>query len=198
MLLYPRRTEDGTLVNENQMVESGEYMIGSKRLLALTGIIGGDAELSSNLLALDSLSHKPIKLVLTSPGGDLDMAFLLYDVIRLLKAPVWTFGRYCASAAVLLLAAGERRYLSPHAKIMLHLPVGQAMGDARDWEIQHKEMQKYKNKMVDILIECGAKKSHDEILKDIDRDFWLEPEEAIEYGLADEVMTPKTMGVWLK
>lgn len=59
-------------------------------------------------------------------------------------------------------------------------------------------MQKYKNKMVSILLECGARRSHEEILADIDRDLWLEPEEAIDYGLADEVMTPKIMARWLK
>ena len=150
------------------------------------------------LLAQDSMGQEPVKIVITSPGGDLDSAFLLYDTIRLMKSPVWTFGRYCASAAVLILAAGKRRLLSKHCKVMLHLPSGQATGDARDWEIQHAEMKKYKNKMVDILIECGVNKSQGDILKAIDRDFWLEPEEAIEYGLADAVMTKEEMEEWLK
>lgn len=196
-MLYPRKDERGRLVFDDQTVGTREHLSVNHRLLFLTGAISTETESHNLLIAFDSLNHEPIKLVLTSPGGDLDSAFLLYDTIKLIKSPVWTLGRYCASAAVLLLAAGERRYLSPHAKVMLHLPSAQAFGDSRDWEIQHKEMKKYKDKMVDILIECGARKSHEEILADIDRDFWLEPQEAIEYGLADEIMTPKVLGEWL-
>jgi len=198
MMLYVRRTDDGKLVDIDQMVESREHLVRQQRLLFLSGAITGEIEIVALLFALDSLSHKPIKLVITSPGGDLDGAFLLYDTLKLIKSPVWTLGRFCASAAVLLLSAGKERYLLPHSKVMLHLPAGQAVGDARDWEIQHREMKKYKDKMVDILIECGAKRSHEEILKDIDRDFWLEPREAIEYGLADEVITTEVMKSWLK
>lgn len=73
---------------------------------------------------------------------------------------------------------------------MLHLPAGQMGGDAKDWDIQHQQMIQYKNKIVDILIECKVKKTKEEILMDMDRDFWLNPDEAIAYGLADEIMTP--------
>lgn len=197
-MLYPRKDERGRLVFEDQVVGVREHLSINHRLLFLTGAITSETEYHNLLIALDSLNHKPIKIVMTSPGGDLDSAFLLYDTIRLIKSPVWTLGRYCASAAVLLLAAGKRRYLSPHAKVMLHLPSAQAFGDSRDWEIQHKEMRKYKNRMVDILIECGAKRSHEEILADIDRDFWLEPQEAIEYGLADAIMDKEVLEEWLK
>ncbi len=198
-MLYPRTLADGTiLVNEEQMVGVREHLSNRSRILFLTGPLTGEMEAQNTLLAFDSLSHEPIRLVITSPGGDLDSTFLFYDTIRLIKSPVLTLGRYCASAAVLLLAAGKKRYLMPHAKVMLHLPSGQIAGDARDWDIQHKEMNKYKERMVDILKDCGAKKSRDEILADVDRDFWLEPEEAIEYGLADEIMTPKVLDRWLK
>ncbi len=197
-MLYPRVTENGKLVNEYQMVGYREHLTQAHRILFLSGVLTGETESHNLLMALDSLSHDPIRFVITSPGGDLDAAFLFYDTIKLIKSPVETLGRYCASAAAMLLAAGSKRYLMPHAKLLLHLPAGQAGGDARDWEIQHREMEKYKNKVVDILIDCGAKKSHEEILADMDRDFWLEPDEAIAYGLADKIMTPKIMGEWLK
>lgn len=197
-MLYPRQAEDGKLVTEEQMVGYREHLTNEHRILFLTGLISGETESHNLLMALDSLSYDPIRLVITSPGGDLDAALLFYDTMRLLKSPIETLGRYCASAAAMLLATGGKRYLLPHAKVMLHLPAGQMGGDARDWEIQHKQMIKYKNKMVDILIKCGVKKSHEEILADMDRDFWLEPDEAIAYGLADKIMTPEVMEEWLR
>ena len=196
-MLYPRITKTGKLVNEDQMVGYREHLTQEHRVMFLSGQLTGETESHNLLMAMDSLSHDPIRLVITSPGGDLDSTFLFYDTMRLVQSPIETLGRYCASAAALLLAAGKKRYLLPHAKVLLHLPYGQAQGDSHDWEIQGREMQKYKNKMVSILLECGARRSHEEILADIDRDLWLEPEEAIEYGLADEIIDKKTLGRWL-
>ena len=98
----------------------------------------------------------------------------------------------------MLLAAGSKRYLYPHAKVMLHLPSGQMGGDARDLEIQHRQMGVYRDKVIDILCDCGAKKNRTEILGDMDRDYWLEPQEAIDYGLADEILTPEIWRSWIK
>ncbi len=198
-MIYPRIVSlngKDELVSDNEMVTYREHMQQKHRLLYISGVITGETSAHDLLLALDTLSHEPIKLVITSAGGDLDSAFLLYDTMKLIKSPIETCGRYCASAAAMLLAAGSKRYLFPHCKIMLHLPAGQMGGDARDWEIQVKEMQKYKNRVVDILKECGVKKSREEILFDMDRDFWLTPKEAIEYGLADEIMTPEIWREW--
>ena len=200
-MLYPRTVKlnnKEVLVNEAQCVGYKEHMADRHRILFLSGIIAGDMENHNLFLTLDSLSHDPIKLIITSPGGDLDSTFLFYDTMRLIKSPIVTVGRYCASGAALLLAAGTKRYLFPHAKVMLHLPAGHMGGDARDWEIQHREMQKYKHRMVDILCDCGVKKSREEILIDIDRDYWLEPKEAIAYGLVDGIMTPEIWQSWLK
>ncbi len=169
-------------------------MSSTYRLLYVTGLITGETSLHDLLMTFDTLSHDPIKLVITSVGGELDSTFLLCDTIKMIKSPVITIGRYCASAAAILLAAGSKRYLYPHAKIMLHLPAGQMGGDAKDWDIQHKQMEMYRNKIVQQLIASGVKKTVAEILADIDRDYWLEPEEAIEYGLADEILTTERWG----
>ena len=191
-MLYPRTTiinGKDVLVEDTQMTGYKEHMTQKHRTLFLSGVLTGETDSRHLLLALDSLSNDPITIMITSPGGDLDSAFLIYDTMKLIKSPIITIGEYCASAAVLLLAAGSKRYLYPHAKVMLHLPSGQMGGDAKDWDIQHQQMTLYKNKMVDVLCECGARKSRDEIMDDIDRDYWLEPKEAVAYGLADEIMT---------
>ena len=198
-MLYPRVTRlngKETLVGQEAMVGQTEHMTQSKRIMFVTGILMGETESHNLLLALDTLSHDPIRLVITSGGGELDSAFLFYDTMKMIQSPIDTVGRYCASAAALLLASGRKRYLFPHAKVMLHLPAGQMGGDAKDWEIQHRQMEMYKNKMIDILLECGVKHTREEILLDIDRDYWLEPEEAIAYGLADEIMTPAIWKEW--
>lgn len=199
-MLYPRTARIGekdVLVADYEMVGFKEHMTQEHRTLYLDGVISGDSSPRQLLGALDTLSHDPIKIFITSPGGGLDTTFLFYDVMKRIQSPVITIGDYCASAAAILLAAGSKRYLSPHAKVMLHLPAGQMGGDARDWDIQHKQMEKYRNRVVDILIECGAKKSKEEIMADIDRDYWMEPDECIAYGLADEILTAETWGEWV-
>uniref|UniRef100_A0A6M3LBV5 Putative protease n=1 Tax=viral metagenome TaxID=1070528 RepID=A0A6M3LBV5_9ZZZZ len=200
-MLYPRITSlngEDVLVQDNQCLGYKEHMNTKHRIMFFSGAISGDMEPHNFLMTLDSLSHDPIRIVLTSPGGDLDSTFLFYDTMKMIQSPIEILGRYCASAGAILLAAGDRRYLLPHAKVMLHLPAGQMGGDAKDWDIQHKQMEKYRKTVVDILRDCGVKKSHDEILADIDRDYWMGAEEAIAYGLCDEVMSKDIWQSWIK
>ncbi len=194
MMLYPRLAkinEQDVLVDDSQCVGYKEHLADQYRILFISGAITGDMEIHNLLMSLDSISHDPIKLVITSIGGDLDSTFLFIDTMKLIQSPTITVGRYCASAASLILASGKERYLFPHAKTMLHLATGLMGGDYKDFAIQHKLMVSYQDKIVDILTEAGVKKSRSEILTDIDRDFWLDSQEAIEYGLADKIMTPE-------
>jgi len=190
-LLYPRITKlngKETLVLNDQMCGFKEHMTQEHRILFLSGIISVETDSRHLLLALDTLSHDPITIQIASPGGDLDTTFLMIDTMKLIKSPIITIGEYCASAACLILASGSKRYLYPHAKVMLHLATGQMGGDYKDFAIQHKLMVNYQDKIVDILKDAGVKKSKGEILMDIDRDFWLEPQAAIAYGLADKII----------
>lgn len=207
-MLYPRKDKfTGKLVDDSQMVGYKEHLTQKHRVLFIQGTIGvrcgvcGASEYESHnlLMALDSLSHDPIKLFITSPGGDLDSTFMFYDTMKLIQSPIITVGRFCASAASLLLAAGTKRYLFPHAKVMLHLPSAEfPFSDAKDMAIRMREMTLYQDKILDILISGGVKKSKEEILHDIDRAFWMSPKEAIAYGLADEILTKEQLGEWLK
>ncbi len=197
-LLKPRLDSKGRLIGCDQMVPYAEYLNLEHRILFLTGVISGEVESHNLLLALDAISHDPIKLIIASPGGDLDLTLLFYDTIRSIKSPVITVGRFCASGAAIILAAGTTRYLYPHARTMIHLPSGVMQGDAAAWEIQHAQMLRYKSAIVDVLKECGVKKSRGEILADMDRDFWLDSKEAISYGLADAIVTTKVWQSLLK
>lgn len=197
-MLYPRLTKSGELIDEGQMVSYREHLTCQHRLLFMSGTITGETESHNLLMALDSLSHDPIRLVITSSGGELDSTFLFYDTMKLIRSPVITLGRHCASAAALLLSAGDKRYLMPHAKVMLHLPSAQfPYSDTKDMAIRYAEMNRYQDRILDILVNAGVQRTKAEILEDIDREFWMTAEEAIAYGLADEVMTQDVLGGWL-
>ncbi|MFC2075241.1 ATP-dependent Clp endopeptidase proteolytic subunit ClpP [Bdellovibrionota bacterium] len=136
---------------------------------------------------------KEISLYIHSPGGEVTAGLAIYDVIQHVKAPVAT---YClglgASMGALLLAGGAKgkRYALPHARIMIHQPIGGFKGQATDIEIQAREILKLKKELNDILaLHTGQKLS--KIEADTERDFYMSGEEAKEYGLIDEVVVKR-------
>lgn len=192
--MFPRQNK----LKEDQMMSSTEYLSSKHRMVTLRGIITGEVEFSNFLLALSSSSSEPIKILIASPGGLVDGALMLYDTIKAVDVPVLTLGRFCYSAAVLLLAAGTRRYVMPHTRIMLHLPYAELQGDTAEIAILQRELAKGRDVMVGILQECGVKRTRKQILKDIDRAFFMSAQEAIDYGLADEIMTKDKLKEWMK
>lgn len=196
--LYPRK-ENGKYVADNQMVSYREHLSREHRVIFLTGVISEDTESCNLLMALASVSDEPLKMVITSPGGYLDTTYMFCDTMNMImsKVPIYTLGRFVCSAAVLPFVCGTKRYLLPHAKMMLHLPWGQISGDTKEIDIQKKEMEKTQEQMIEFLKEHGVKKSSEIILQDIDRERWMNPQEAIDYGLADEIISPETMKEWL-
>ncbi len=194
-------------LRDDQMRSVKEYLLDKHRVVFLDGVIrgarcqmcgkAGDVEGANLILALASHSSEPIKMVISSPGGEVDTAMMIYDTMKLVDVPIITIGRFCASAAAILMAAGTKRYLFPRAKMMLHLPSGQMAGDTAELAIQQEEMAKTQQTLVDALIECGVEKTPKEILRDINRQKWFNPQEAIEYGLADKVVSNDSLKEWL-
>lgn len=138
---------------------------------------------------------KDIQIFINSPGGYITAGLAIYDTIRFLGCDVST---YCigqaASMGALLLAAGtkgKRRSL-PHGRIMIHQPSGGIMGTSADIKLQAEEIVRLKSHLTRILSECTGQ-SEKKILEDSDRDFFMSPEQAIEYGLIDEVVTTKAL-----
>lgn len=145
----------------------------------------------AQLLFLESEDpEKDIHLYINCPGGSVTAGLAIYDAMQHVRPDVRTYciGQ-CASMGAWLLAAGQagKRYSLPNAGVMLHQPLGGATGQASDIKIQADEIVKLKKKMCGILSQ-HTKKSVDSILKDIDRDFFLSPEEAKAYGIVDEVV----------
>ena len=198
------RKVDGEVVKQDEMQSLYEGLATKHRNLFIYGTIVGPIDRVDNwnpgftadsIIALSLEDSKtPIVLHIDSPGGSVRDGLRLIDVMKTVEAPIWTIGSNCYSMGAMLLAAGEQghRYVYPHAHTMLHLPSGTTRGDAKQVEIQSKEMQKVKRTLVGLIKEWGVSKEERTIMKDIDREFYLDAEETIEYGLADQFITQNT------
>jgi len=138
-------------------------------------------------------ADKDINLYINSPGGDITSLFAIYDTLKYIKPDVSTFcfGQ-AASAAAVLLAAGTKgkRFALPHARILLHQPWGGAAGQASDIEIQAKEILRMRDLLSSMLAEDTGQPV-EKIANDTDRDFVMTSEEAVSYGIIDEVLTTR-------
>lgn len=133
---------------------------------------------------------KDISLYINSPGGDITGLLAIYDTLKYIKPDVSTFcfGQ-AASAAAVLLAAGTKgkRFALPHARVLLHQPWGGVGGQASDIEIQAREILRMKD-MLNAMLANDTGQSVERIAKDTDRDYIIGAEEAVQYGLIDEVL----------
>ncbi|MBF8436481.1 ATP-dependent Clp endopeptidase proteolytic subunit ClpP [Halanaerobiaceae bacterium Z-7014] len=134
---------------------------------------------------------KDIYLYINSPGGSVTAALAIYDTMQYIKPDVVTICMgQAASAGALLLAAGaeKKRYSLPYSRIMIHQPMGGAQGKASDAEVHIKELLDLK----DILNEIMSKhtgQTEEKISQDIEKDFFMSAEDAMDYGIIDEVIT---------
>jgi ATP-dependent Clp protease protease subunit len=134
--------------------------------------------------------ERPISLYINSPGGDVLGLFGIYDAMQFVSAPVHTVcvGQ-AASAAAVLLAAGTagHRYVLPNARVLIHQPHGAAQGQSSDLEIAVTEMVHLRERIIDILTDRTGQ-PRDRIKTDMDRDFILRGDDAVTYGLVDEIL----------
>jgi ATP-dependent Clp protease protease subunit len=164
------------------------------RVVFLTGLIDEQVAnlVVAQLLHLEAEDpDKDVKLYVNSPGGDMNALFAIYDTMQLVHADVETtcVGQ-AASAAAVLLAAGApgKRFTLPHSRILIHQPHGSgAQGQAVDIEIWAREVIVQRDHMVEILARHTGQ-TEDRIRRDIDRDFILRGERAVDYGLVDHVV----------
>ena len=149
--------------------------------------------LNSQMLYLDSISDDDISLYINSPGGSVVAGLSTYDIMNYINSDVAT---YCmgmsASMGAVLLSSGTKgkRYSLPHGEILIHQPLGGAKGQASDILIAAEQIRKCKDTLYGILSQ-NTGKSVEEITKDADRDFWMTPDEAKEYGIIDEIIYKK-------
>jgi ATP-dependent Clp protease protease subunit len=168
-----------------------------ERIIFLVGKVQDEMANSiiAQLLFLESEdSSKDISLYINSPGGYISSGLAIYDTMQFIKPDVSTLcvGQACSMGAALLTAGAEnKRHSLPHSRIMIHQPLGGYQGQATDIEIHANEMLKVKNIMNKILSK-HTKKSIKEIEIDTNRDNFMSPEEAKNYGLIDSILNKRS------
>lgn len=145
----------------------------------------------AQLLFLDNQdAGKPIHFYINSPGGHVYDALAIYDTMQFVKSPVHTYGiGMQASAAAFLLSSGEKgkRYLLPHSTVMIHQPSSGTRGKVTDQEIDLKESLRVK-KLLEKIMAGNTGQKLERIHEDMERDKWLDADEAKEYGIVDKVI----------
>lgn len=146
-----------------------------------------------SLLVLEADSDAPIKVFIDSPGGDVDAGYAIFDMIRFVNAPVYTIGMglvASAGALILLAAPQERRLGLPNSHYLIHQPLSGMRGVATDIEIHAKEIERARER-INQLIAQETGKPLDQVARDTDRDYWLNAEEARDYGLIKRIVSTR-------
>ena len=142
------------------------------------------------LMYLDAIEKKDIHLYINSPGGYVTSGFAIYDCIKSLQSDVSTICTgFAASMGSIILSAGTKgkRFIQPHARVMIHQPSGGARGPASDIQITANEIILTKELSAQILADnCGQ--TFEKVMKDFNRDHWMGAEESVKYGIVDKVL----------
>ena len=157
-----------------------------------------DDELSNiiqaQLLYLNSMDDQAdISIYLNTPGGLVSAGLAIYDTMQTIDAPVSTVcSGMAASMGSVLLCAGEKgkRFMLPHAKVMIHQPMGGAFGQASDVLIEAQEIEKCRKELLTIIADHTGQ-SYKKVFKDADRDYWMTADEALKYGMIDTILKKK-------
>ncbi len=148
--------------------------------------------IQAQLLFLDSMdARRDVQMYINSPGGSVYAGLGIYDTMQWINPDVATICTgLAASMGAVLQCAGTKgkRTALPHARIMIHQPLGGAQGQASDIEITAREIQKLKKELYDI-ISSHSGQSYEKVLQDSDRDYWMTAQEAKDYGMIDDVLT---------
>lgn len=166
------------------------------RIILLSGEIDDNTAniVIAELLYLDSINNDDISLYINSPGGSVSAGMAIFDTMNYIKSDVSTICiGMAASMAAFLLACGKsgKRYCLPNSEVMIHQPLGGVQGQATEIKIVAERIIKLKNKLNQILSEKTNKKLS-EIEKDTDRDYYMNSQEALEYGIIDKIITTNT------
>ena len=150
--------------------------------------------LTAQLLYLDSVDTNDVTIYINSPGGSVTAGLSIYDTMQFVSSDVATLctGMAASMAAVLLVSGQEgKRSALTHSRVMIHQPLGGVQGQASDIEIEAKEIMKFKKELYTIISE-HSHTPYEKVWADSDRNYWMNAEEACEYGMIDTVLKKKS------
>jgi len=198
---YRIRLDEGDEPKENPE-NPMEKMMGSwqfdkkfieQRKIFLWGVVDDKSakDITARLLYLEALDPgKEIKFYINSPGGMVTSGMVMYDTMQMITSPVSTICMgMAASMGSILLSGGAKgkRFIFPHGEVMIHQPSGGGQGVSADLEIMAEQIKKTKELGARILAEnCGQ--TFEKVMKDFDRDYWMDPKESVAYGIVDGVL----------
>jgi ATP-dependent Clp protease protease subunit len=200
-LKYPVRMDDEDEPKDNPLEQFSAAAFGpynkkflEQRKIFFWGVVHDNSakEIVNKLLYLDAVDPgKEIKLYINSPGGVVTSGMVIYDTMQMISSPVSTICMgMAASMGSILLSGGTKgkRFIFPHGEVMIHQPsIGGAQGTSADLEILANQIAKTKELGAQILADnCG--KTLDQVMKDFDRDYWMNAQEAVAYGIVDGIL----------
>jgi ATP-dependent Clp protease protease subunit len=183
--------EDEEKVKAQQSIPVDKHLFEARQVM-IVGPITMDLarDVCQRLLALSHVSTDPITLIVSSPGGHVESGDMIHDTIGMIRPKVNILGMgWVASAGALIYISvpKERRFCTPNTRFLIHQPSGGAGGAASDIEIQAREILKMRDRLNHLFAQATGQPM-ERIERDTDRDFWMGPQEAIEYGLVGGIV----------
>ena len=184
--------DDENKENENKNSEHLNKILFDARKIFVTGGINMEMakEICARLHAMAHVSSDPITVIICSPGGHVEAGDMIHDTIRFIEPEVRVLGTgYVASAGALIYVAADKknRYTTPNTRFLLHQPSGGVGGDASSISIQADQIVAMRERLNKIFAKATGQ-THEQVAKDVDRDYWLTATEAKKYGLVGKII----------
>ena len=162
------------------------------RIVFLNGEVNDDSaqDVITKLLYLDSVNHNEISLYINSPGGSIIQGLAIIDCMHIIKSKVATYcvgEAYSMGSIILSCGAKGKRYILENSEVMIHAPSGHAYGKSSEVTLSAKRLDKFKDKLIDILVN-NSKRSKQQIIKYFNYDKFMDAKETLEFGLVDKII----------
>ncbi len=185
-----------TYLNDDSAALTRDEGLAARMLETRTVLVAGQVDeklaerVISQFLILNATNHEPIRVMITTQGGHVDSGFAIHDMMKFIESPVVTIGvGWVASIGVPILLGAEKdcRYSLPNTRFLLHQPSGGAGGQASDIRIAAEEILRLRER-INHLVARESGQAIEQIENDSDRNFWMNAEEALDYGLIAKII----------
>jgi len=179
--------------NEESQSDKSFEILKKTRTIVISGEINQKLaeKVTNQLITLDSFSNEPIKVLINSQGGHVEAGDTIHDMLKFVNSKIIMIGTgWVASAGIIIYLAAdkENRYSLPNTRFLIHQPSGGVYGQATDIQIEATEIIRMRERLNRIISKATGQK-YEKVVKDGDRNFWLNAEEAKEYGVVNKIIT---------